>query len=77
MLKEQGQLRPTYAFDGATAETFENWSSVINQKKHVAEKRGRYEEVLSLCSLYHLRKKSVYSKRSDKGYSKMDEGLNM
>lgn len=78
VLKEQRQLQPMYACDGVTAETFENWSHVINQKKKcVAEKKGRYEKVLSACSLYHLRNKSVYSKRSDKVYSKMDEELNM
>lgn len=41
----------------------------------MAEKKGRYEKVLSPGSLYHLRKKSVYSKRSDKVYSKMDKDM--
>lgn len=77
VLKEQRQLQPMYTHDEATAETFENWSYVINKKKCVAEKKARYKKVLSSCSLYHLRKKSVYSKRSDKVHSKMDKALNM
>lgn len=50
---------------------------MISQKKCAAERRGRYEEVLLPCSLHHSITKSVYTKRSDKSYSKMDEELNM
>lgn len=40
VLKEHRQLQPMYACDGATAETFENWLYVINQKKvHGREER--------------------------------------
>lgn len=76
VLKEKRQLQPIYACDGGTAKRFENWSYVINQKKvHVRGEREVRKSPVP-CSHYHLRKKSVYSKRSDKVYSKMDEELN-
>lgn len=77
LLKEHKWPTPTYAPTSATLPAFEKWPQADKPGKACDPEERRYDGALVSCSVQHLRKKTVYTKRSVKNHSKLDKELNM
>lgn len=76
LFKEHKWPTPTYAPTGATPSAFEKWPQADKARKACGTKERGYDGALVPCSLQHLRKKTVYTKRSVKNHSKLGKELN-